>query len=246
MIENLPNQYTIIISTFNEEDTIRGCLERVRRAAPDAEIILIHGGRDKTSEIARRWAKEDAGEVRVIDNYGDCGNGHAIKMGISLARYPIMAQFDADMQFAPEDLDKMVRPIVERRADLVIGSRFMEGVDKSGYRSSFLRDMGNSFLNGFISLLAGEKITDVTTGMKAWTRPAIWAIAYKDNRFIYEMEIVMRGALKGYRILQVPVKYASRQGGISGHGSGWKEFYSIARTGLLIAWKALLIRLRLW
>ena len=239
-------KYSIIISTFNEEDTIQGCLERIRRAAPDAEIILIHGGKDKTSQIARRWAEEDAGDVRVIDNYGDCGKGHAIKVGISLAGYPVMVQFDADMQFAPEDLDKMVQPILDGQADLVIGSRFMEGVDKSGYQTSFFRDMGNTFLNGFISLLAGRKITDVTTGMKAWSRSAIWEIAYKDNRFIYEMEIVMRGALKGYRILQVPVNYASRQGGVSGHGSGLKEFYSIARTGLMIAWRALLIRLRLW
>ena len=241
-------KYSIIISTFNEEDTIRECLERIRRAAPEAEIILVHGGRDKTAEIARSWAGEEkaAGEVRVIDNYGDSGKGHAIKVGISLARYPIMAQFDADMQFAPEDLDRMIRPIAEGKADLVIGSRFMEGVDKSGYRSSFFRDMGNSFLNGFISLLAGEKITDVTTGMKAWTRAAIWDISFKDNRFIYEMEIVMRAARKRYRILQVPVNYASRQGGVSGHGSGWKEFYSIARTGLMIAFRALLIRLKLW
>ena len=246
MIENHSKKYSIIISTFNEEDTIRGCLERIRRAAPAAEIILIHGGKDKTSQIARRWAREQQGEVRVIDNYGDCGKGHAIKVGISLAGYPVMAQFDADMQFAPEDLEKMVGPILEGKADLVIGSRFMEGVDKSGYQSSFFRDMGNSFLNGFISLLAGQKITDVTTGMKSWNRAAIWEIAFKDNRFVYEMEIVMRAALRGYRILQVPVNYASRQGGISGHGSGLKEFFSIACTGLIIAWRALLIRLHLY
>ena len=82
--------------------------------------------------------------------------------------------------------------------------------------------------------------------MKAWNRKLIWDISFKDNRFIYEMEIVVRGALKGYRILQIPVTYASRQGGISGHGSGMTEFCSIARTGMLIALKAFFIRLHLW
>lgn len=238
--------YTIIISTFNEEDTIEECLSRVSAVAPSAEIILIHGGRDKTAAVARKWAQAHPEKIRVIKNYGDCGKGHAIKMGISLARHPVMAQFDGDLQFVPEDIPRMVAPLMKGEADLVIGSRFIEGVDRSGYQSSFFRDIGNTFLNRFVSLLAGQKVTDVTTGMKAWTEKAIWDSQFRDNRFVYEMEIVMRCARKGCRILQIPVTYASRQGGASGHGTGLREFFSIARTGFMIAFKALLIRLRLW
>ena len=240
------SEFTIIISTFNEEDAIRECLERVRAAAPEAEIILIHGGKDRTAEIARSWGEERSVPIRVLNNYGDSGKGHAIKVGITLAAHPVMLQFDADLQFIPEDIPRMIGPVLAGEADLVVGSRFMEGVDKSGYESSFFRDVGNTFLNRYISLLAGQSITDVTTGLKAWNRKAIWDIDFKDNRFVYEMEIVVRGALKGYRILQVPVTYLSRQGGASGHGTGFREIYSIAKTGLMIALKALLIRCRLW
>ncbi len=238
--------FSIIISTFNEEDTIRDCLSRVRSAAPPAEIILLHGGRDGTARAAREWGKENGDPIRVYENYGDSGKGHAIKVGITLASYPVMLQFDADLQFSPEDIPRMVKPVLAGEADLVIGSRFMKGADRSGYRSSFFRDRGNAFLNGFISLVSRREVSDVTTGMKSWSRELIWAIDYKDNRFIYEMEIVVRSALKGYRIVQIPVTYFSRQGGASGHGTGAAEFCSIARTGLLIAFKAALIRWGIW
>ncbi len=238
--------FTIIISTFNEEETIRGCLDRVRAAAPSAEIILLHGGRDGTARVAREWAKEKVDPVRVFENYGDSGKGHAIKVGVTLASHPVMLQFDADLQFAPEDIPRVVGPVLSGSADLVIGSRFMPEADWSGYHSSFFRDRGNVFLNKFISLVSRREISDVTTGMKAWTRELIWDIDFKDNRFIYEMEIVVRSALRGYRIIQIPVTYLSRQGGASGHGTGLAEFFSIARTGLLIALKALLIRWGIW
>jgi len=239
-------EFTVIISTFNEETTIGECLERLSTVCPQAEIMVIHGGRDRTAEIAREWSKEHSFPLRVLDNYGDSGKGHAIKLGISLARSPVMVQFDADLQFAPEDIPRVVAPVLQGAADLVIGSRFMEGVDKSGYQSSFLRDLGNSSLKIVISLLAGREISDVTTGLKAWSKKAIWDIEFKDNRFLYEMEIVLRAALKGYRIYQIPVRYRSRQGGFSGHGRGVREYFSIASTGLKIIYKAFLIRLGLW
>lgn len=238
--------FTIIISTFNEEATIRECLDRVRAAAPQAEILILHGGRDGTARAAREWGKEHGDPIRVFENYGDSGKGHAIKVGITLASHPVMVQFDADLQFAPEDIPRVVGPVLAGSAELAIGSRFLKEADRSGYRSSFFRDAGNVFLNRLVSLVARRKVSDVTTGMKAWSRDLIWDISFKDNRFIYEMEIVVRAALKGYRIIQVPVAYFSRQGGASGHGTGVREFLSIARTGLLIACKAALIRCGLW
>ncbi len=238
--------FTIIISTFNEEKTIRECLDRVRAAAPSAEIILLHGGRDGTAREARKWKGERGDPVRVYENYGDSGKGHAIKVGITLASHPVMLQFDADLQFAPEDIPRVAGPVLAGEADLVIGSRFMAGADRSGYRSSFFRDRGNAFLNKFISFLARREVSDVTTGMKVWSRELIRDVGFKDNRFIYEMEIVVRAALKGYRMVQVPVTYFSRQGGASGHGTGAAEFCSIARTGILIALQAVLIRWGLW
>jgi glycosyltransferase involved in cell wall biosynthesis len=241
------NDLSIIISTFNEEGTIVPCLERIAAVAPEAEVLIIHGGRDRTAEIAREYARaHPRPHLRVFENYGDSGKGHAIKVGITLASHPLQLQFDADLQFAPEDIPAMLAPLREGKADVVVGSRFMKGADRSGYAFSFFRDVGNKILNRFISLMAGTEISDVTTGMKAWTREAIWKIRFKDNRFVYEMEIVMRAARNGLRIVQLPVKYSSRQGGHSGHGTGFKEFKSIVTTGASIAWRALLIRVGMW
>jgi len=241
------NPITVIIATFNEEEMISDVLSGVSEHAPGAEIIVVHGGKDGTDRVASRWGREHPEvDLKVYRNFGDVGKGHAVKVGITLASHPIILQFDADLQFAPADIPAMVAPIEEDRADLVVGSRFMSGVDKTAYQASFFRDLGNNVLNGWISLLAGTKITDVTTGMKAWSAEAIWAVPFRDNRYVYEMEIVVRAARSGRKIEQIPVCYASRQGGASGHGTGLREFWSIARTGWMIGYRALLIRIGAW
>ncbi len=238
---------TVIISTFNEEGSIAAVLDGVSAAAPSAEIVVVHGGRDGTDAAARKWGAARPGvDLKVYRNFGDVGKGHAVKLGITLAAHPRILQFDADLQFAPGDIPAMVAPLEAGSADLVIGSRFMPGTDKSAYQASFFRDLGNNLLNRWISLLAGQKITDVTTGMKAWRVEAIWAAPFRDNRYVYEMEIVVRLSRAGMKIVQIPVRYSSRLGGDSGHGTGLKEFWSIARTGFMIGYRALLIRLGLW
>lgn len=237
---------SIILSTFNEESSIIECLERVTRACPTAEILVVHGGRDATAALAEKFRDTANPRVRVIRNFGDSGKGHAVKVGISLAKCDVMAQFDTDLQFSADDLATAIRIVERREADIVVGSRFMAGADRSRYRSLFIRDLGNRVVNGWISFLVGQPITDVTSGLKAWSRDAIWRVPFRDNRFIYEMEIVVRGALAGLRVHQTPATYFSREKGVSGHGAGLKEIISLGKTGFKILWGGLLIRLKLW
>ncbi len=239
-------QLSIIISTFNEEETIKKCLDGVAEHAPGAEIVLVHGGKDRTAARAREWSAERGIPIRALENFGDSGKGHAVKVGVTLARGEIMIQFDADMQFAPGDIPRTAAPLMEGEADLVIGSRFAPGADRAGYHPSFFRDAGNRLVNGTVSAMAGRKITDVTTGLKGWTKKMIWDVPFRDNRFVYEMEIVMRAARKGYRIMEIPAKYFSREGGVSGHGGGLRELWSLGTTGLKLMAGAVLIRLGLW
>ena len=137
----------------------------------------------------------------------------------------------------------LMAPMLEGRADIVLGSRFMTGADISDYRFSFFRVMGNRAVSAWTSLLCGQWVTDVTTGYKAWTKAAIQKIDFQDDGFVYEVEIPMRACMEGLRVAQVPVKYHDRQGGISGHGSGWRETLSIVRTGFRILAHATAIRL---
>lgn len=239
----LKTPISIIIACLNEEDTIVECLERLSQAAPAAEILVLHGGKDRTYELARTFAQSHPNVV-AIRNENDRGKGSAIKVGVEKASFDAMCQFDADLQFAPEDIARVMGPVLEGRADVVIGSRFMKGADASDYHFSFFRVMGNRVVNAWVSLLCGQSITDVTTGYKAWTRVAMRKIRFQDDGFVYEVEIPVRACMEGLRVAQVPVKYLDRQGGVSGHGKGWREMYSIIRTGFRILVSALAIRLR--
>ncbi len=178
-------------------------------------------GEGPNCRYRRRMGEGAVDPDPCIQKFGDSGKGHAIKLGITLASHPAMLQFDADLQFVPEDIPRVIRPVLEGEADLAIGSRFMDGADKSGYRSNFFRDKGNTFLNRFISCLTGQAVTDVTTGLKAWNRKAIWDIDFKDNRFIYEMEIVVRGGIEG-------VSYRSGSGYVfQSPGRSFRSWYRI-------------------
>jgi len=237
---------SVIISCFNEEDTIEECLRRLVTTLPDSEIIVVHGGRDQTAAKARQIA-ENQPNIRVLKNYGDTGKGHAIKIGISVATHDVMAQMDADMQFMPEELPKLLDPIYQGKADITFGARFMPESNVQNYKFSFFRVMGNRTVNAYFSLLTGNRFQDITTGHKAWTREAIEKIQFRDNRFVYEAEIAVKGVMMGFRFLMIPVTYFNRLGGISGHGRGWKETASIVFTGLKILifgtlWRLGLIR----
>lgn len=238
----LKTSCSIIIACLNEADTIIECLERLTQSAPEAEILVLDGGKDRTYELAQIFAQSHTNVV-PIRNENDRGKGSAIKAGIKRASFDLMCQFDADLQFEPEDIARVMAPILEGRADVVIGSRFMKEADTSNYEFSFLRTVGNRMVNAWVSLLCGQSITDVTTGYKAWTKAAMQKIRFQDDGFVYEVEIPVRACMEGLRVAQVPVKYHDRQGGISGHGAGWREVLSICWTGFRILVSALTIRL---
>lgn len=238
------DQVSIIISCFNEESTIEECLKRLLSSLPKAEIIVVHGGRDQTATKAQAIAKSYP-NIKVVKNYGDTGKGHAIKIGISVASFDVMAQMDADLQFMPEELPRLLEPIYRGEADITFGARFMPESDVKNYKFSFFRVMGNKTVNAYFSFLTGLKFQDITTGHKAWTREAIEKIQFQDNRFVYEAEIAVKGAMLGCRIQMIPVTYFNRLGGISGHGRGWRETASIIITGLKILLFGTLWRVRL-
>jgi dolichol-phosphate mannosyltransferase len=244
-LPNIPTlpPLSIIVPCFNEEDNIVECLERLCAAAPQAEILVVHGGKDQTLARAQEFAKTHP-TVTAVRYKDDCGKGSGIKYGLARVRHDLICQFDADLQFDPEDLPKVIAPLAEGRADLAIGARFMPESDVSAYQFHFLRVMGNRVVNGWVSLMAGQTIYDVTTGYKAWTRAAIQKINFQRDDFAYEVEIPMRAAVEGLRIAQIPITYHNRQSGESAHGSGAHEVYSICRCGFLILLHAMLIRLR--
>jgi glycosyltransferase involved in cell wall biosynthesis len=222
---------SIIIAARNEEDNILQCLSSlVAVLPPEVDIVVVHGGSDRTSEIAATFARQHP-NVRVIRNENDRGKGHAIKRGIQEAYGSIMAQFDCDLQFLASDLPALLAPLINGTADVVVGSRFLPAANRAAYQPVFFRDVGNRLLSGLVSLLAGQKVTDVTTGMKAWTRTAIETIDFTDERYSYEAEIVLKACHRNLRLIEIPIGYASRQQGESMH----RSTTGLMRAGLTIA-----------
>ncbi len=232
-------EVSIIISCFNEAAMIEACIRQVARAMPGAEILIVHGGTDQTLEIARRLSAEIPA-VQPIRNENDRGKGHAIKTGIARARGRVMAQFDADLQFFAEDLPALIEPVLRGECDLCLGSRFLPTSNADAYKPTFFRDAGNRVLALVVSLLIGRRVTDVTSGVKAWSRSAIQAIDFQDDRYSYEAEIVVRAGSLGQRIREVPVRYASRRTGESMH----RNSLAVVRAGLTIIFKSVLCRMK--
>ena len=230
---------SILISCRNEEANVENCIREVARVLPRAEILIIDGGTDRTFEIAESLRGEFP-TVRPIRNIGDRGKGHAIKTGLATATAPVMAQFDCDLQFFADDLPAVLAPVLRHECDLALGSRFLKDSDRSAYQPMFFRDAGNRLLSAVISLLSGQRITDATAGIKAWTRDAMEQIDFRDDRYSYEAEMIVRAACLGLRIRDVPVPDASRTAGASMHTNSWK----VIQAGFVIMAKALAARWR--
>lgn len=229
--------FSIIISCFNEADNIERCIRSVVAACPGAEVLVVHGGGDRTGEITLKLAREFP-QVRLVRNENDRGKGHAIRTGIDAARHDVQLQFDADNQFYAEDLPVLAAPILAGEADVTLGSRFMPSSDRTAYRPSLFRDLGNRALSLYVTMLTGRRVTDVTAGVKGWTRKAITEIALTDDRYSYEAEIVVRAAVLGLRVKELPVRYASRSAGDSMHADN----LAVIKAGFTIMAKCLLFR----
>jgi len=204
---------TVIVAARNEEANIEACVRRIAAAADgDWETIVVAGGTDDTATIVERLAGELPG-LRCVRQPGDRGKGHAIRSGVAAATAAIHAQVDADLQFLPEELPRLVAPIREGRADVVLGSRFVPGAVRRPGSTPPLRTAGNHAVSGWASWLAGHRMTDVMAGFKAWTREAIDRIALVSDGFSYEAEIALKGVRRGLRVEDVPVTTEARHGG---------------------------------
>jgi len=204
---------SIIVAAMNEADTISLCINRILAVFHDnCEILVVTGGTDATADIVADISLKHP-NVRLIQNANDRGKGHAIKVGISHAKAPIHAQIDADLQFMPEELPRLIQPIENGQAHVVLGSRFTRGSKRLPGSTPFIRTLGNKAVSAFASVLFLQRMTDVQAGMKAWSADAIEIIQLASDNYSYEVEIPAKGLLKGLKVVDMPITTDSRQGG---------------------------------
>ncbi len=225
---------TVIIPVFNERATIDELLRRVLAAPYDKQIIVVDdGSTDGTSLVLDDWAKN--GAVELCRHHRNCGKGRSIRTALKSARGRFAIVQDGDLETDPQDYVTLVEPLLDGRADLVIGSRFGHDGHFDGRVDAFLR-LGVSLLNFAVLLLYGQRITDEACCYKVLPIDLLRSMNLQCERFEFCPEVVAKAGRMNLRIVEVPVRYCPRT-----TADGKKIRY---RDGLIALW--CLWRLRRW
>ena len=225
---------SIVIPCYNERHTIRSIVEAVR-AAPvrDKEIIVVDDcSVDGTREILR---DEIAPLVdQIIYHPLNQGKGAALRTGFAAARGDIVLVQDADLEYDPQEYPKLLKPILDGKADVVFGSRFMGG---EPHRVVYFWHMvGNRFLTLLSNMFTNINLTDMETCYKVFRRDVLAKIRIEENRFGFEPEITAKvAALEECRIFEVGISYYGRtyaEGKKIGWRDGFRAVYAIVRYNL--------------
>jgi len=226
---------SVIVPTRNEAGTIAACLQRIGQACPDAEILVVDGGADATGDIVTALARVRPA-IRYLRNHGDRGKGHAVAVGIAASQGTVLAQIDGDLQFLPEELPRLLAPILSERADLALGSRFLPGSCRAPGSVPGARTAGNRAVSAFASLVCRHRFSDLLAGMKAWRREVTRAFRWESDGFSYEAELPIKAVRLGFRVVDVPITTEQRRAGSSS--------VPVLRAGLALARDILRFRLR--
>lgn len=218
---------SIIMPVYNEKATIREILKRVRAVdvGMEKEIIVVDdGSKDGTREILRE--EESRGDIKVLYHEKNMGKGAAVRTGIASATGDFVIIQDADLEYDPQDYPALLKPLLEGKTEVVYGSRFL-----GGYGSSMLswHRFGNKFLTAATNLLYGSSLSDMETCYKAFKASVIKSIPLRSNRFEIEPEITAKILKRGYKILEVPIRYRGREFH-EGKKISWKDGFSALWT----------------
>lgn len=199
---------SVVIPCYNEVGTIEKIVTAVLHAPyPDKEIVIVDDfSTDGTREILQD--KLSVRVSRIIYQPVNQGKGAALRAGIREATGDIVIIQDADLEYDPEEYPKILQPIIDDRADVVFGSRFVgSGPHRVVY---FWHRVGNGILTLFSNMLSNLNLTDIETCHKAFRREVIQSINIEENRFGFEPEITAKVARKGVRIYEVGISYYGR------------------------------------
>jgi len=224
---------SVVIPCFNEKKTIREVINAVK-ASPckDLEIIIVD---DCSTDGSREILKKEIEPLvdMVIYHSVNKGKGAALRTGFGQATGDIVVIQDADLEYDPQEYPKLISPIVEGRADVVYGSRFM-GAD--AHRVVYFWHMvGNRFLTLMSNMFTNLNLTDMETCYKAFRREVIQSIEIKENRFGFEPEITAKIAKKNLRIYEVGISYSGRtyeEGKKIGWKDGFRALYCIIKYNI--------------
>ncbi|MDC3017347.1 glycosyltransferase family 2 protein [Pelagibacteraceae bacterium] len=219
---------SVIVPCFNEEKTIELILNKIDKTSfKNKEIIVVNdGSSDNTKEKLDKIEKKLNCEIKIINHNKNLGKGAAINTAINKISGDIAIIQDADLEYDPNDYDKLINPILNNKADVVYGSRFV-GSDAKRVLL-FWHKMGNSFLTFLSNMFTNLNLTDMETGYKVFRADIIKKISLKEKRFGIEPEITAKIAKLNIRIYEVGISYYGRDYS-QGKKITWKDGFSALR-----------------
>jgi glycosyltransferase involved in cell wall biosynthesis len=216
---------SVVIPVYNERAFIEEVLLRVQAVPMEKEIIVVddkstdgtrtvledldlaqsQGARDAIVQNAK--ARLSLQNIRFFFQPKNCGKGAALRRGFEAATGDIILVQDADLEYDPRDYEKLLEPILDGRADVVYGSRFLGGPQRVHY---FWHYVGNKALTLLSDICTNMKLTDMETCYKVFRREVLQDIKLESDRFGFEPEITAKISKGNWRIYEVPISYAGR------------------------------------
>ncbi|MEL7206955.1 MAG: glycosyltransferase family 2 protein [Actinomycetota bacterium] len=197
---------SVVIPCYNEVATIDEILDRVLAAPATAEVITVDDG--STDGTVERLEQRDDPRMKVLVQPYNQGKGAALRRGFAEATAEYVIVQDADLEYTPDDYPSLLEPLLDGRADVVYGSRFISG---SAHRVLyFWHSVGNRMLTATSNMFTNLNLTDMETCYKVFRREIIQSIDIREDRFGFEPEVTAKLARRRLRIYEVGVSYAGR------------------------------------
>lgn len=197
-------EVTVLIPALNEERTLAEVLDRVLALPLKVEVIVIDdGSTDRTSEILAGYSDR----VRVLRNERPSGKGNAIRQALPFATGATVIVQDADLEYAPEEIPRLIQPILDGRANVVYGTRFSSGLPRE---MALPNKIVNVLLVWSVRLLFAQRLTDEATCYKAFRTDLIKRMNLTCRRFEFCPEVTAKAMRLGEKILELPISYVPR------------------------------------
>jgi glycosyltransferase involved in cell wall biosynthesis len=230
---------SVVIPCYNEEATVKTVLDSVLASPYVREVVVVDdASADSTLELVRGVERAD-GRVRVFTQQPNQGKGAALRRGFAEATSPYVIVQDADLEYDPDEYGDLLLPLLDERADVVFGSRFLAG--RPHRVLYFWHSVGNKALTLLSNMFTDLNLTDMETCYKAFRREVLDSFTIEENRFGVEPEMTAKIAGGGWRVYEVGISYSGRTYA-EGKKIGWKD--GVRAFVCIIKYSPLVARLR--